>query len=265
MSVLSEFQEAMAFVAPKRVSNSDKNKGAYVPDRHQRQVLSEAGFEPVDSDIERLIEIRIAGTPDILTSTYYGSVRAGSGRNPEPRMGRGIINWVEVGDVLWMGTDGQTVFVLIENTLPDEIATTLENQDAETRSEAMVSQLYANLNLDRLLGEVQRRGRRPSSSFVYERDPAIKEFAKLRSKCRCEMPDCDSEGFEKPNGDLYIEVHHIVPLAAEGGDIISNVAALCPNCHKKAHYSTMTKQIRKALLASIAEANVRFRAEHGIE
>ena len=264
MSVLSEFREAMQLVASKRVSSTDKNKGAYVPDRHQRAVLLEAGFQPVDSDEERLIQIRIGGTPKILPSTYYGSVRAGSGRNPEPRMGRGIISWVDVGDVLWMGTDGQTVFVLKENALPEEIPTTLENQDDESQSESMVNQLFSNLSLNRLLSEVHRRGRRPSTSFVYERDPAIKTFAKLRSQSRCEMPGCDYVGFEKNNGELYIEVHHIVSLAAEGGDIISNVAALCPNCHRKAHYSAVTDQIRETLLTAIAGANNRFRDRNGL-
>ena len=254
----------MTKVASKRVSDTDKNKGAYVPNKHQQNVLSHAGLQPVRSSADRLIQIRIAGTTELLPSTYYGSVRDGSGRTPEKRMGRGIINWVKVGDVLSMGTDGQTIFVMKQNSLPDDLETALENQDFGSRAESMVDQIFTDLNLERLLSEVQRRGRRPSSSFVYERDPAIKAFAKRRSQYRCEMPDCHYVGFAKPNGELYIEVHHIVPLATEGGDIISNVAALCPNCHKKAHYSTMTDHVRATLRSAIAEANDRFQAEHGL-
>jgi len=30
-------------------------------------------------------------------------------------------------------------------------------------------------------------------------------------------------------------VHHIIPLADGGPDTLENVAALCPNCHRKMH------------------------------
>jgi 5-methylcytosine-specific restriction protein A len=39
---------------------------------------------------------------------------------------------------------------------------------------------------------------------------------------------------EKQN---YLEVHHLLRLADDGPDIPANVSALCPNCHRRAHYS----------------------------
>lgn len=32
------------------------------------------------------------------------------------------------------------------------------------------------------------------------------------------------------------EVHHKVPLSAGGDDTVENAIALCPNCHRKAHF-----------------------------
>lgn len=34
----------------------------------------------------------------------------------------------------------------------------------------------------------------------------------------------------------YLEVHHMLPLARGGEDTVDNAAALCPNCHRKAHF-----------------------------
>lgn len=40
------------------------------------------------------------------------------------------------------------------------------------------------------------------------------------------------------NGMPYLEVHHMVPLAAGGCDTVENAVAICPNCHRKAHYGS---------------------------
>ena len=260
MSVVDDFRDAMIAASAKRVTRTDKNKGAYVPDVDQRDVLRRAGFEPVDSSDERLIPIQIAGTDRILESTYYESVRAGSGRRPEPRMGRAIIHWVDIDDVLWMGTDGTTVFVFKESDVPETAQLLFEDPNEDVDSTNFVEKLFDKVTLERLLAVVRRRASRITSSTQFERDPAIRAFAKLRSGYRCEMPDCDYLGFEKPNGETYIEVHHIVSLANEGGDVINNVVAVCPNCHKMAHYSNRVDEIREQLLQVVSEANSEFLA-----
>lgn len=38
------------------------------------------------------------------------------------------------------------------------------------------------------------------------------------------------------DGTPYLEVHHIVPLANNGEDTVENAIALCPNCHREAHF-----------------------------
>lgn len=38
----------------------------------------------------------------------------------------------------------------------------------------------------------------------------------------------------------YLEVHHIIPLAEGGDDTVKNAIALCPNCHRHAHYGKTT-------------------------
>jgi len=47
--------------------------------------------------------------------------------------------------------------------------------------------------------------------------------------CNNQAPFLDS------NGRPYLEAHHIVPLADNGPDELTNMVALCPNCHRKMH------------------------------
>lgn len=71
---------------------------------------------------------------------------------------------------------------------------------------------------------------------VYARDPVVVAWAlkKANGKCgRCKKP----APFKKSsNNEPYLEVHHCKPLSASGFDNMSNVIALCPNCHRKIHH-----------------------------
>lgn len=107
----------------KLVSSTDKSKGAYLPNEDQRVALAAAGFTPGDAEAEKLIEIEVLGEKDAsLLTSYYNSFRKGSGRDPEPRMGRGIINWAEPGDTLVLGNIGTRVYVANVDKVTPEAA-----------------------------------------------------------------------------------------------------------------------------------------------
>ena len=58
---------------------------------------------------------------------------------------------------------------------------------------------------------------------------------------------CDHCGKPAPfnrdsDGTPYLEVHHIKMLAEGGEDTLENTVALCPNCHRKAHYGKAEKE-----------------------
>lgn len=42
----------------------------------------------------------------------------------------------------------------------------------------------------------------------------------------------------------YLEVHHRTPLAEGGDDTVENAIALCPNCHREAHYGEHWQKFR---------------------
>lgn len=107
----------------KVVSATDKAKGAYLPNEEQRAALAAAGFIPGNAEAESLIELEVIGEKvgPLLTS-YYNSFRRGSGRDPEPRMGRGIINWADTGDNLVLGNIGNRLYVANVNNVSPEVA-----------------------------------------------------------------------------------------------------------------------------------------------
>jgi hypothetical protein len=71
-----------------------------------------------------------------------------------------------------------------------------------------------------------------SEAWRRERSEIIGEYALLRSSGECE--GCQKPApFLRRNGKPYLEIHHIIALADGGSDHPSNVAAVCPNCHRR--------------------------------
>jgi 5-methylcytosine-specific restriction endonuclease McrA len=69
-------------------------------------------------------------------------------------------------------------------------------------------------------------------TWQHERSLLLKSYAMFRSAGICE--GCrESAPFVRRNGEPYLEVHHIVPVASGGQDHPLNVAAICPNCHAR--------------------------------
>jgi RNA polymerase-interacting CarD/CdnL/TRCF family regulator len=50
----------------------------------------------------------------------------------------------------------------------------------------------------------------------------------------------NSAPFLKNDGTPFLEVHHKIPLSEGGYDTVENAIALCPNCHRHAHYGKNT-------------------------
>ncbi|TOH95879.1 hypothetical protein CGI69_24690 [Vibrio parahaemolyticus] len=74
------------------------------------------------------------------------------------------------------------------------------------------------------------------TAYQYARDPAIVAFALNRAKGVCEQCKHDAPFISSSTGLPYLEVHHVIPLKDGGSDTVENVKALCPNCHREAHY-----------------------------
>ncbi|MCW2391956.1 HNH endonuclease signature motif containing protein [Sphingobium sp. B11D3A] len=99
--------------------------------------------------------------------------------------------------------------------------------------------------------DLEHPERKETMSAEYVRDPAVRRRVLARSRGRCEL--CGEPGFRMEGGNLYLETHHIIPLALGGLDKDDNVVALCANDHRRAHYSAekfhileKLKEVRRA-------------------
>jgi predicted HNH restriction endonuclease len=102
--------------------------------------------------------------------------------------------------------------------------------------------------------------RKESTVFTYTRDPKIREAVMRRAGGRCEF--CGVEGFICDNGERYLESHHIIALAADGADRMSNVIALCSGDHREAHFGKRRAELEAKMISKVRAAEALRHAEH---
>ena len=91
--------------------------------------------------------------------------------------------------------------------------------------------------LERQPKGTKRPARKTREIGVLGRNPRVQAWTLQQAKGRCEL--CRKPApFERPGpgGGAFLEVHHVTRLADGGEDVPGNTVALCPNCHRMAHY-----------------------------
>lgn len=123
---------------------------------------------------------------------------------------------------------------------------------AETRDEAG-SELEGLWTLSE--DELRRRadeappvsaGPRVGTRSVHYRSEAVKVYVQRRAAGRCE--GCgELAPFKTPEGRPYLEPHHTRRLTDGGPDSRAWVVAVCPNCHRRAHYASDAEKFNAGL------------------
>jgi hypothetical protein len=91
------------------------------------------------------------------------------------------------------------------------------------------------------------------AGYTYLRDQKVRSAVLHRAAGRCEY--CGEEGFFKEDGSRYLETHHVIALAKDGADKLTNVIALCPNDHRKSHFSGKRDSIEQEMLLKLKTLN----------
>ena len=71
---------------------------------------------------------------------------------------------------------------------------------------------------------------------AYERNPDVVAEVLIQAKGICQACKQPAPFLKKSNGEPFLEVHHVKRLADGGEDTVENAIAVCPNCHRHAHY-----------------------------
>ncbi|WLA81958.1 HNH endonuclease [Bradyrhizobium elkanii] len=117
-------------------------------------------------------------------------------------------------------------------------------QSAAERFTALRRRAYENI-IDDVPSKIIEAMRR-------ERSRLMAEYAFARSNGTCE--GCLKPApFIRRNGQPYLEIHHLVALAADGNDHPANVVAICPNCHARITHGTDGKQFNSEIKTRIVQ------------
>lgn len=143
----------------KIVSQTDKEKSAYVPTADQRLAMKAAGLEPSSGEEKATCTIGVLfdSSMQSMQISYYNSERIGSGRGPEPRIGQGLPRWIDVGDSLVIGNIGNRVFFAREPvpSLGEDFLIT-EEGDRRTTEEGDLITVPVEPDLDRLARDIEQ-------------------------------------------------------------------------------------------------------------
>ncbi|MCX8085694.1 MAG: HNH endonuclease [Rhodocyclaceae bacterium] len=96
---------------------------------------------------------------------------------------------------------------------------------------------------------VEKTATRVRSGNAYRRDPKVRAQVLQIAGGRCEC--CGELGFLTETGERYLETHHVVGVSERGPDSSGNIVAVCPLCHRKAHYAADRIQIERKMLEAI--------------
>ena len=125
-------------------------------------------------------------------------------------------------------------------------------QRRRTRMPDISAEALETANIDELrrvalLKSTKSASARNSKRLYRARSQAIHLYVLRRADGACET--CRAEApFSRVDGSPYLEPHHVRRLADHGPDHPANVIGLCPNCHRRAHYSVDSKAFNRGLV-----------------
>lgn len=98
------------------------------------------------------------------------------------------------------------------------------------------------------------------SSEGYQRDASVAGFALANADYKCEIDPSHQTFTAQVGKKPYLEAHHLIPFSNQRSftvslDVMANVVALCPNCHRLLHHGTQKEKAKyiRTLLAKRAD------------
>lgn len=98
---------------------------------------------------------------------------------------------------------------------------------------------------ERLKNAPPKPKRRIAQHFVYIRNPDVVAEVLSRAEGNCEKCKRKAPFKKKKDNSNYLEAHHRIPFTEGGEDTVKNAIALCPNCHREAHFGINWEKFRE--------------------
>mgnify|MGYP001806121843 CR=1 FL=1 len=122
------------------------------------------------------------------------------------------------------------------------VAREIDNDSKEEQDENFEEKIEEarKLTKEERLSRLKNYPEYPTSSekktISYNRNQYVVAEVLERANGKCEFCMQDAPFGRTTDGTPFLEVHHIEHLSDGGKDTIDNAIALCPNCHRGAHY-----------------------------
>lgn len=120
-------------------------------------------------------------------------------------------------------------------------ANTVKNQ---IKTEEDKEEYLVNEDISPKLEELEKSHIKPEVKDrifkIRQRNNQIVKNLKTLYKGKCQITG-DKLTFEKINGELYCEVHHLIPLGENGSDSYANAIVVSPLIHRMLHYANVSK------------------------
>lgn len=138
---------------------------------------------------------------------------------------------------------GNQIFVRVKKTIPllEIIRRDQHDLNSENGLQDLDTSNFGSDNPDRAL----------SKGYIIKRDNKVRQAVIKRAKGKCEY--CGEATFKTPNGQNYLEAHHVIFLAKSGTDRMDNVIALCPSHHREAHFGNNSENLEKEFLEILSK------------
>ncbi|MDO9406506.1 MAG: HNH endonuclease signature motif containing protein [Polaromonas sp.] len=139
----------------------------------------------------------------------------------------------------WMAGYGAKNFTTLCSSCKPDVSSIDQVAVDAARLQAEARQLMAApIKLQQELANIPNK---PPSFYyaqtkIFKRNPAVVAAVLLRAKGVCERCQSGAPFLRSANQEPYLEVHHKVRLTDGGIDHPENALALCPNCHREAHF-----------------------------
>lgn len=135
-----------------------------------------------------------------------------------------------------------------EPHIPIKGKTTLITKDEWDRVVSEDAKAAQGRSNNELINRLEKASKEPETRDVsgkqYKRNQDVVEYTKRRAEGKCQL--CGQPGpFKDKDGNLFLEVHHIIWLSRNGNDCIENAVALCPNCHRRMHIMDLKEEKEK--------------------
>jgi len=227
------------------------------PTKPHTEIIVVIVKDHVDS-VYRVCGIDKEGTNYSLNGPAYRTFQGGQGKDAKPEVAARRYNLESISSrsiglpITGWEKRQRTTVQRSDSSFFNEIAVDL-SLPAETKSlpveteESVRTKFDEEVRLSRREDSQERRKRLLSASTIpirqevwttiFKRNPDVVAEILERAEGSCESCSKPAPFTRRSDNTPYLEVHHRKPLAAGGQDTVQNAIALCPNCHRQAHYA----------------------------